>query len=271
MEFLPTHIMEIRPDRKLNVYVIDEAGAKKGTIFMIHGAGGRALQWREQIEFFKKDYCLVIPDLLGQGSSEKPKPNANDSIYSFSEDLNDLKFLFERFAGTKNYMIGHSRGGALAVQLALNYQTRVEKLILIAPIACKSYENLPPSWDLSLNELEKMRSELEKSFVEFSFDHQTDKKLIEIEIAAGKNNPMYVLKPIFLDMKNIPEIDLHKLEIPTLILMGESDQIVPPQKTQAFYKALPHHQFITIEHAAHMLMLEQNKIVNDDILKFLQS
>src|SRR5476649_1149012 len=103
-------MLEIRPGRRIKVSVYQNERSRP-TLFMIHGLGGRGYQWREQVQYLQNKYTLIVPDLLGHGESEKPLPG-KDNPYSFGAISKDIQLLFDRFAGEKNFVLGHSYGGA---------------------------------------------------------------------------------------------------------------------------------------------------------------
>lgn len=77
-------------------------------IFFIHGVGGSADLWYEQLQYFcKAGYEVVAPDLLGHGQSSAPN---NPADYEFSELTYDLIYLFDRYHKKRNVLVGHSYG-----------------------------------------------------------------------------------------------------------------------------------------------------------------
>jgi abhydrolase domain-containing protein 8 len=260
--------VEIRPGRFLQV-TIHKNPASDTTVFLIHGLGGRADQWRDQIRFLKNQYTIVVPDLLGQGKSDAPKSNSTN-LYSFTELDQDLQALFIRYAGANNILLGHSYGGALATSVALDHQDKVNKLILISPVPCNPQVVIPFMYKLPTFIMELFRPLLEKKFRELAFSPNADPKLVAFELQEIKKNPMYVIKSLVQGMQKIPKIDLTMLNIPTLIITGEPDGLVSPVSQQEFYKGLPHHQFKIIDHSSHMSLLEKPELVNQYIANFLK-
>ena len=77
-------------------------------IFFIHGVGGSADLWYEQLKYFcKAGYEVVAPDLLGHGQSSAPRDPAD---YEFAELSHDLIYLFDRYHKKRNVLVGHSYG-----------------------------------------------------------------------------------------------------------------------------------------------------------------
>lgn len=259
---------QIRPGRSIHL-AIHENPDSHSVAFLIHGLGGRGDQWREQMECLKKYYTLVIPDLLGHGGSEKPRPNKSNP-YSFDELDQDLQMVFNRYSREKNIVIGHSYGGALATSLALDHQDKISKFILLSPTPCQPNLSMPLLYRLPASLMGWFRPLMERQFERLAFTENANPQLIATEYKANQNNPMYVIKWIVNGMQKIPEIDLSMLNIPALIIIGEQDKLVPPSAQREFYQRLPDHEFSSIQDGSHMALLEEPLVVNQAIRKFLR-
>jgi abhydrolase domain-containing protein 8 len=261
--------VEIRPGRIINM-IIEENPKADTALFFIHGMGGRSGQWREQIKFFRNDYTLIAPDLLGHGKSDKPRPH-NNTPYAFMEFILDLQEIFNQYALKKNIIFGHSYGGALAAWLTFENQQQVTRQVLIAPSRCKPFTEIPGIYRLPVWLLELMRPLLEQSFRKFAFAKNVRNKVIEEEYRASKRNRLYVIKDMLEGMKDIPLLAADKLQTPSLILTGASDKIIAPGLSQNFYEKLPHHSYCMVDKSGHMLQLEQPSTVNELIEIFLEN
>lgn len=260
-------IIEIRPGRLLNIS-FHENPQSDTTIFLIHGLGARGRQWRNQINILKDKYALVIPDLFGLGESEKPRSFFSNP-YSFTELDLDLHTIFTRYANKNNIVMGHSYGGALAVSLATDFQNKINKLILINPTHAEPKTQLPPVFRYPAFVLQWIRPKLEKAFNEAGYDQSTSQTLINEENIANRKNEMYVIKAMVKGMKTIRKIDVSRLQMPVLIIIGETDKIILPENVKIFYQKIPHHEIHVVPQAAHMVMLEQPQKTNELILAFL--
>jgi pimeloyl-ACP methyl ester carboxylesterase len=261
------HKIEVRPGRTLHV-VVDKNPESDTTIFLIHGLGGRGNQWRKQSIILKSQYSLVIPDLLGHGKSDKPKPGKTNP-YAFLEFCQDLQVLLDKFADKKNILIGHSYGGALAVYLSYTNQDILSSQVLLTPSRCQPFHDVPKIYRLPAFILALLRPFLEYSFRKYAFDKSTKNKVIDEELSAGKKNRFYVIKAMLEGMQDIPRINISGLNTPTLIITGEADHIIPTDLITKFYEKLPHHEFVHLHHAGHMVQLEQPDVVNELIMGFI--
>ena len=259
-------MIELRPGRHIKLS-LESGPAGQPTLFLLHGLGGRGGQWREQVKFFKNKYTLVVPDLLGHGDSDKPKPEESNP-YEFAALSQDIQALFEKFAGSTNYVLGHSYGGAFASYLAAHNPKRIQKLVLITPLSCQPFHQVPLIYLLPLTFLEHMRTYLDSSFEKLAFAPHAKPSLLAEEKAARALNEMYVIKSLLLGMKDIPELAVASLTMPTLILAGRLDRVIPLAAVQKFYGRLAQQHLVIFEDAAHMVQLEKSFEVNTLLEQF---
>lgn len=261
--------IEIRPTRNIIVNLYENPNAI-GNIFFIHGLGGRANQWRNQIPFLKKKYTLIIPELYGLNGSDAALPQPPNNPYSFPEIYADLAVLFDQFKGDHNILIGHSYGGAFAAELCFNYQSDVEKLVLLAPVPCVTNFKAPAVYKLPIPILKLLRPLLEKQFTKLAFNKTTDQNLIQYEQEQSKAHPISIIKYLILGMTQIPAIDISQLKTPTLLIQGMNDNLVPTSQQEAFYSKIPNLKLEKIPNAAHLVQLEVSDLVNKQIKEFLE-
>ena len=119
----------VSDEPRVRLSAIDiEPGEAEQTIVFLHGFGGRATQWKNQLKFFCEDNRVVALDLRGHGASGKPA-----SEYTMEELLADLERALEALAIPEKFVLAaHSFGGAIAISYAVKHPERIEKLILVS-------------------------------------------------------------------------------------------------------------------------------------------
>jgi pimeloyl-ACP methyl ester carboxylesterase len=106
------------------------AGSPIGTapvLWLVHGIGDRGATWDAVVPLLAGRFTVVAPDLLGHGESDKPR--ADYSVGGFANGIRDLMVVLGVERAT---VVGHSLGGGVALQFAYQYPERVERLVLVA-------------------------------------------------------------------------------------------------------------------------------------------
>jgi pimeloyl-ACP methyl ester carboxylesterase len=96
-------------------------------ILLIHGIGDNSETWRDLIPSLARNYTVVAPDLLGHGSSDKPR--ADYAIAAYACGMRDLLGVLGIDEVT---VVGHSLGGGVAMQFAYQFPERCQRLILVS-------------------------------------------------------------------------------------------------------------------------------------------
>jgi pimeloyl-ACP methyl ester carboxylesterase len=93
-------------------------------LVLVHGLGGSSADWESQVAEFARDHRVIAPDLRGYGMSERRGPFA---VKQFAADVGAL---LDELGIGRCILVGHSMGGAVAMQLALDDPQRIDKLVL---------------------------------------------------------------------------------------------------------------------------------------------
>jgi pimeloyl-ACP methyl ester carboxylesterase len=99
---------------------------KGPALLLIHGIGDSSDTWQPVLDELGRHHTIVAPDLLGHGRSEKPR--ADYSIAAYANGMRDLLSVLEIDRAT---IIGHSLGGGVAAQFAYQFPERCERLVLV--------------------------------------------------------------------------------------------------------------------------------------------
>ena len=127
----------VRPQERTETLVVDgrtftyqDVGAGP-TIILAHGSGASHREWAPVVAALRNRYRVLTPHLLGYGRSE---PSSLNQPFHPWSDLGALVAL-ANIAGEAVHLVGHSYGGALALEAARTLTSRAESLTLIDPVA----------------------------------------------------------------------------------------------------------------------------------------
>jgi pimeloyl-ACP methyl ester carboxylesterase len=96
-------------------------------LLLLHGISDNSETWLPVMDALARRHTVIAPDLLGHGSSDKPR--ADYSVAAFSNGVRDLLDVLGVEQAT---VVGHSLGGGVAAQFAYQYPERVERLALVS-------------------------------------------------------------------------------------------------------------------------------------------
>jgi pimeloyl-ACP methyl ester carboxylesterase len=96
-------------------------------VVLIHGVAGRASQWDRVAELLAETHAVVAPDLLGHGDSAKPRGD-----YSLGAHASGIRDLLVGLGIERATVVGHSLGGGIAMQFAYQFPERCERLVLVS-------------------------------------------------------------------------------------------------------------------------------------------
>ena len=96
-------------------------------VVLIHGVAGRATQWDQVVQLLAETRTLIAPDLLGHGDSAKPRGD-----YSLGAHASGIRDLLVGLNIERASIVGHSLGGGIAMQFAYQFPERCERLVLVS-------------------------------------------------------------------------------------------------------------------------------------------
>jgi pimeloyl-ACP methyl ester carboxylesterase len=95
-------------------------------LVLLHGITSSSRTWRAVMPALAETHTVVAPDLLGHGESAKPRGD-----YSLGAYASGVRDLLAALGHERATVVGHSLGGGIAMQLAYQFPERVERLVLV--------------------------------------------------------------------------------------------------------------------------------------------
>jgi len=96
-------------------------------IALIHGITSTADTWLPAMAGLCRDHTVIAPDLLGHGASAKPRGD-----YSLGAYASGVRDLLAALGHDRVTIVGHSLGGGIALQFAYQFPERTERLVLVS-------------------------------------------------------------------------------------------------------------------------------------------
>jgi 3-oxoadipate enol-lactonase len=104
----------------------ETVGTGRLAIVLTHGLAASSVTWRAQVEAFSARHRVITWDLRGHGQSGSPQGS-----YRLADLAADLRSILDRERISRAVVLGHSAGGVIAMQFALDHPERAAGLILV--------------------------------------------------------------------------------------------------------------------------------------------
>lgn len=260
------------------------ADAEPPLIVLLHGFGASTFSWREVLQPFSAVGEVIAYDRPGFGFTERPSSWAGENPYGTPGNLDLLDALIQRFGTDREVIVlGHSAGGLIAAEYARLHPENVDRLVLVAPAVFTT--GGPPAWltpVLALSQIERLgpllvqgiassgEQLLEQSFV--------DQSRLTDEVRAGYRAPLTIIGWEFglwrfttAPRDNALRENLDQLTMPTLLITGDANTVVPTADTERLAAELPGSELVVIPRSGHLPHEESAEDFVSAVVSWLES
>ena len=241
-------------------------------LLLVHGFPLDHSMWSGQLDGLSRQYRVIAPDLRGFGQSG----GEGEPIMRMEQLADDLARLLESMKIEEPVgFCGLSMGGYIAWQFWARHRSRLAQLILCdtraAADTAEASRNRLELAEKVLSEGAQMVADsmLPKLFAPETIAEQPD--VVEATHRIMRNASRQTVAAALRGMAERPEFTplLSQIDVPTLVLCGEKDNIAPPAEMQSMARAITTAEYVEIGGAGHMAPLEKPQAVNEAILRFL--
>lgn len=250
---------------------VAEAGA--GTpLVMLHGVALSSLTWHYQLADLSDRYRVLAVDHRGHGESR-----AGGGDWTIRRLALDLRELLDALDLRNAVVVGHSMGGMVALQLAVDWpeivHDRVAGMVLMSSSAgpvhrLAAYDALtrrfarPAATGLRLAERVPggpfRESDLTYLMFRLGFGSHPSPTHIEMNRMMTASNPVSGWAELMSGVLSFDvEDELPRIDTPTLVIVGSRDLLTPLPQARLMVRDLPHARLEVLEGAGHMPMLER--------------
>ncbi len=255
------------------------AAGQGPAVVLLHGLAASVVAWRYNIPVLSERYTIFAPDLPGHGESAKPEVR-----YDTEFGLHFLQQFLDALRLNRPILMGNSTGGFLALAWALRHPERVQSLVLVDvpglgqeiawPLRLAALPGIGPL-------LEGMDTVAGTRFAPRLFHHpervdpEIRKELFRLRRLPG------VRRAVLDTLRNgvgllglrssllLLHHDGTQLPVPTLVVWGEEDRILPVQNAWRFARRFPDVQLRILPDCGHWPQMEQSQAFNAEVFTFL--
>ena len=256
-------------------------------LLLLHGIGNNCQTWAKVIPRLAETHTVIAPDLLGHGSSDKPR--GDYSIAAYANGMRDLLSVLDIEHAT---VIGHSLGGGIALQFAYQFPERCERLAVVGSgglgpeLSAGLRAATLPGAELVLTALTGVSGPLRLGFqtLERVGDITGWRRLRDV---AEAGDALLALKDVearraflrtlrgVVDARGQAVTALDRLyladAIPMLVIWGGRDPIVPARHAETVRSLVPSARIEVFREAGHWPHLDEPERFVDVLLDFVTS
>ncbi len=256
-------------DGGIRMHYRDQGSYEAPALVLLHGSNSSLHTWEPWVARLKDRYRIITLDLPGHGLTGATL--ARDYTYSGMADAVDA--LLVRLGINKAAIAGNSMGGAVAITYALQHPDKVSALVLVdsagvaAPPGARKTDR-PLAFELAA-----------KPWAQVLLQNLTPKSLVREGLLKSVYDPEFVTKEMverYWDLARYPgnreatglrfawyaanmdkSLPVERLEMPTLILWGEEDRLIPVETASLLNQKIDGSGVIIYPETGHLPMEER--------------
>lgn len=259
----------------LKIFYTEYGKNKQRHVLFIHGLGSSSSTWGDMPEALSEHFHTIVVDLIGFGKSYKPE--ADYTIYYFSQFIKNFLIQIGIQNEHKITVIGHSLGGYIAIDYAMDNKEKIDKLVLIdssgmlnqpTPLL-EQYLDAALETDFILR-YKKVTRVFEDMLADRSrfLPVKADMFISTIGEPWAKHAFQSAFRnstTISLDLKKLKQIK----DIPCLIIWGKNDELIYPSDADKFKEIFENNEKFMVDNAGHSPHVEKPTIIYEKIRTFL--
>ena len=277
--------MELLPLSRVVIHGHEVGYRRSGTgpaVLLLHGLAGSSITWRAVHRQLSLTHDVIAPDMLGHGESAKPV--GDYSLGAFASGLRDFLAAIDVPTAT---IVGHSFGGGVAMQLAYQHPELCDRLVLVGSGGL----GREVSWLLRLVTLPGAEQLMPLIFPRLVADRGNDvgRLLGRLGLRAPRVGEMWrsysslagtenrrafvrtirgVIEPGGQTVNALDRLYM-AAHLPTLIVWGERDNIIPVAHAHAAHEAIPGSQLCLLDGVGHFPHAEAPELFLEALSLFL--
>ncbi|WP_247712207.1 alpha/beta fold hydrolase [Qipengyuania qiaonensis] len=273
----PSQMLAIDNDRR--VHVRDEGPRDAPVIVLLHGSNADLHTWQQWTDALTNEYRVIRFDQRGHGLTGA----APDDDYTLDSFVNDVRTVADTLQIERFTLVGNSMGGAVAMGYAIAHPDRLDALVLVdaggAPITKKGDGNLAFRLAAMPGIGNIMSQFLPRSLIEKSLSQSVSNQAVVTQAAVDRywelarypGNRAATRQRFSTPRKTFDAAAIEGVRIPTLVMWGEEDTLIPYEAAGWYMEHLPNATLASYRGIGHLPMEEASEASVADLKNWLEN
>ncbi len=251
-------------------------GESGDPVILIHGLMSSAYEWQKNIDALAQEHRVYAIDLIGFGFSSR----VSEPCYSLRYFARAVREFMEAQGLARASLVGHSLGGAVALEFAYDYPAQTDRLVLLAPgiylvkyVKPIHYAARFPYLPRTVVSLVVCNPRAHRVSLRNALGGagRIDEETLSFRVRATR---VQGTLDALLAMATSPhasdlQVKLEDIQAPTLVIWGDQDLVVPLRHGKRLVRELSHAELIILEGAGHLPNEQFPEIVNRLMVDFI--
>ena len=233
-------------------------------LVLLHGAGLSSTVWFANIANLSANHRVYAVDIIGDAG----KSVADRLMEQRTDYAQWLREVFDGLNIERAYLLGHSYGGWLTLNMALSNTDRLKAIVLLSPAASIYPFSFLTNLGMHLMSIKILRPSARSMFKMIASKGAVFEEVFIhlMEMVTKYCVPATMYPAVYTDE------ELKQIGLPALLLIGVGEKIYKPKKAiERAQRLMPNLTAEIIPNAGHTLNMEQPEIINSRVLEFLSS
>lgn len=249
-----------------------DAGEGEPAVVLLHAFPLQSAMWSPQVEALASRRRVIAPDLRGFGGSDAPD---DPGAYSVEVWADDVATLLDDLGLERVVLGGLSMGGYAAFAFLRRHRERLAGLVLADT---RPGIDTPEVLERRSGQQRQVAEEGTAAVIEamiqtlLSEETRANKPAVVDSARRLMDNPPAGFIGALEAMKRRPDStpELGRIDVPTLVVVGEHDGPSPPDVAEAMHRAIPGSRLVVVPGAGHLTNLEAPEVFNAALEDLLQ-
>ena len=230
-------------------------------LMYLHGAGGTTM-WLPFLDALSDKFDVIAPDHPTFGESDEP---------DWLDDIHDMAYFYLDFMAAQDldgvHLVGQSLGGWIALEMAVRSTMRIKSLTLVGSAGIRIKGK--PAADIFIMDPEELTRALlvDESIIDRMLAMELTEEQQDIQIRNKVSTARLGWQPRLFD-PNLRKW-MHRIDVPTHIVWGDTDRIIPPDYAEEFKGLIAGSSVTMIENCGHLPQVERAEPFVDAVAGFI--